>query len=101
MAFVQTIEVEATDEVGLRDHLAAWHGEQAGLAPGYLGARILAEEAAPGRYVIEVDFSSREEAARNNERAETTAWAAKLAELVAGEPRFTDYRLVYPTSEGR
>jgi hypothetical protein len=44
MGFVQTIEVEATDEVALRDHLAGWHGEQAGLAPGYLGARILAEE---------------------------------------------------------
>jgi hypothetical protein len=44
MAFVQTIEVEAADEAGLRDHLAGWHGEQAGLAPGYLGARILAEE---------------------------------------------------------
>jgi hypothetical protein len=41
---LQTIEVEAADEAGLRDHLAGWHGEQAGLAPGYLGARILAEE---------------------------------------------------------
>ena len=37
MAFVQTIEAEATDEVAVRDHLAGWHGEQAGLAPGYLG----------------------------------------------------------------
>ena len=33
MAFVQTVEVEATDEAGLRDHLAGWHAEQAGLAP--------------------------------------------------------------------
>ncbi len=101
MAFVQTIEVEATDEAGLREHLASWHAEQAGLAPGYRGARILAQEAAPGRYLIEVDFSTREEAARNNERAETAAWAAKLAELVAGEPQFTDFRLVYATPEGR
>lgn len=101
MAFVQTIEVEGTDDSMLKDHLAAWHAEQAGLAPGYQGARILADEARPGRYVIEVDFSTPEEAARNNARPETAAWASKLAEFVQGEARFTDYRLVFATGEGR
>lgn len=67
MGFTQTIEVTAVDEAALSDQLAGWHVEQHGITPGYSGARILADEHQPGRYVIEVDFSSRE-ADRNNAR---------------------------------
>ena len=101
MAFVQNIAFEAADETALREHLATWHAGQAGLAPGYQGGRILADEDTPGRFVIEVDFSSREEAGHNNERAETGAWAAKLRELVSGEPRYANYRVVWTSAEGR
>jgi quinol monooxygenase YgiN len=101
MAFIQTIEVRADDEASLRDHVAGWHAEQAGIAPGYRGARILADEDTPGRFLIEVDFSSRDEADRNNARPETAAWAAKLDELTTSEPRFTNYRLVCTTEQGR
>ena len=101
MAFVQTIEVQAADETSLRDHLASWHAEQGGLAPGYRGGRILADEDNPGRFVIEVDFSSREEAGRNNDRAETAAWASKLRELTTGEPRYVNYRLVSASATGK
>lgn len=101
MAFVQTIEVETSNVDAIRDHVSGWHDEQKGVAPGYQGTRILEDHEAQGRYVIEVDFSSREEAARNDERPETVAWAQKLQELVEGEPRFANYTLVCETNEGR
>lgn len=41
-----------------------------------------------------VDFSSREEAERNNTRPETTAWAEKLGTLIEGQPASTDWRRV-------
>ncbi len=99
MAFIQTIEVRTDDEATLRDHVAGWHAEQTGIAPGYRSARILADEDTPGRFLIEVDFSSRDEADRNNTRPETAAWAAKLNELTTGEPRFTNCRLVCTTDQ--
>ena len=101
MSFTQTIEVEASDERALHDHLSSWDAEQSGVAPGYVGARLLADAASPGRYLIEANFSSEEEAARNNDRPETHSWATKLNELVTGEPRFTNYRLVYASAERR
>jgi quinol monooxygenase YgiN len=99
MPFTQTMDVRASDEAALRDHVAAWHAEQAGIAPGYRRARVLADTKQSGRYLIEVDFTSPEEAARNNERPETAAWAAKLGALVAGAPEFRDFRLVCTTEE--
>jgi hypothetical protein len=99
MSFTQTMEVQTNDEAALRDHVAGWHAEQAGIAPGYRRARVLANSKQSGRYLIEVDFSSSEEAARNNERAETNAWAAKLGELATGAPEYRDFRLVCTTEE--
>jgi quinol monooxygenase YgiN len=99
MSFTQTMEVQSSDERALHDHVAGWHAEQAGIAPGYRRARVLADAKQPGRYVIEVDFSSHEEAARNNGRPETKAWADKLGELVTGTPEYRDFRLVCTTEE--
>ena len=99
MSFTQTMEVQASDESALRDHVAGWHAEQAGIAPGYRRTRILADAKQPGRYLIEVDFTSPDEAARNNERPETNAWAAKLGELVTGTPEYRVFRLVCTTDE--
>lgn len=97
MSFTQTIEVTTTDEQALHDLVAGWHGEQLGLAPGYQGARILADEDASGRYLVEVEFSSRAEAEQNNQRSETAAWATKLRELISGDPQFRNLRVVCST----
>jgi hypothetical protein len=99
MSFTQTMEVQTSDEAALRDHVAGWHAEQAGIAPGYRRTRVLADAKQSGRYLIEVDFTSPEEATRNNERLETNAWAAKLHELVTGPPEYRDFRLVCTTEE--
>lgn len=97
MSFVQTIDIETGDIQPVRDHVNQWHSEQAGVAPGYQGARILADEDQPGHYVIEVEFASKETAEANNDRSETAAWAEKLAGFVDGSPTFGNHALVCTT----
>lgn len=91
MAFTQSIVIDGvSDEHALQNHVAGWNAEQAGVAPGYLGARVFADQGTAGRYLIEVDFSSQEEAERNNAREETASWAAGLRQLAADST--ADYR---------
>jgi hypothetical protein len=99
MAFTQIIEINGLrEEQALHDHVAAWDSGQAGVAPGYLGARVLADKDAPGRYLVEVDFSSAEDAQRNNERPETATWAKGLQELARdGDPAYRNLRQVCTT----
>jgi hypothetical protein len=58
MGFIQTIDVATLDGGALTEHLAAWHAEQHGVAPGYQGYRLLADRERPGRFMIVVDFNS-------------------------------------------
>lgn len=95
MAFTQLIEIKGADEQALHDHVAAWDSEQSGVAPGYLGARVLADA---GQHIIEVDFSSEEEARRNDDRPETARWAEELRELgTVSDDDYRDLRLVCTT----
>ena len=98
MAFTQTITVQADSADQLSELLESWHRDQQGVAPGYQGSRLLAERNGSSRYVIEVDFSSEEEAQQNNTRPETQAWADRLGSLTRGEPEYHDYEVAYRTS---
>jgi quinol monooxygenase YgiN len=91
MGFIQAIEVQATDGSALAEHLAAWHGEQHGVAPGYQGYRLLADRDRPGRFTILVDFTSADDAEANNARPETAGWAARLSELATSAPSFANF----------
>lgn len=95
MAFIQTMTVQATSTQPLADLLDDWHRDQTGSAPGYQGARLLADRDQPGRFVVEVSFSSEEEASRNNARAETQAWAEKLQGLAQDTPTYHNYDAAY------
>ena len=71
---------------------------------GYMGTRVLADRDNPGHYVIIADFgvidpdvSAAEEAARNNDRPETQAIAARLLEVVDGPPEYRHYDELYRT----
>jgi hypothetical protein len=71
---------------------------------GYMGTRILADRENPGQYVLIADFgvvdpdvSAAEEAALNNERPETQAFAARLLAVVDGEPEYHHYDELYRT----
>ena len=97
MSFVQTITVHTKNQTALAEHLAAWHAEQCGIAPGYQGARLLADCDRPEEFTIVASFASGEEAAVNNDRPETHAWAARLLEVIEGEPDYRHYDELYRT----
>ena len=46
---------------------------------------------------VDGDLTPAEEAERNNQRAETAAWAAKLRAMVAEEPEWSHYDELYRT----
>jgi hypothetical protein len=69
-----------------------------------MGTRVLADREEQGQYVIIADFgvvdpnvSAADEAARNNERPETRAWAARLLEVIDGEPEYRHFDEIYRT----
>jgi hypothetical protein len=103
--FSQTIAVRCDDPAVLIEMLAQWDLNQATTdIMGYMGTRLLADRDNPGSYLCVVDFgvidpdvSAADEAARNNERPETQAFAARLREVVGGEPEYRHYDELYRT----
>lgn len=71
-----------------------WESNEAGEGPGFLGGRVLRFRDKPGRYVIQADFDSWEAAEANNEREETRRWAARLAEIIDGEPKYENLDVI-------
>ena len=103
--FSQTIAVRCDDPAPILEMLKEWDFNQATTdIMGYMGSRVLADRENPGRYMIIADFgvidpdvSAAEEAARNNERPETQAIAARLRGVVDGEPEYRHYDELYRT----
>ena len=103
--FSQTITVRCDDPAPIVESLIEWDLNQATSdIMGYMGTRILADRDTVGQYVIIADFgvvdpdvSAADEAARNNERPETQAWAARLLGLIDGEPEYHHFDEIYRT----
>jgi hypothetical protein len=103
--FTQTISVRCKDPATLVEMLEQWDRKQATSdIMGYMGSRLLADREKPEHYVIVADFgvvdpnvSAADEALRNNERPETKAWAARLLEVIDGEPEYLHFDELYRT----
>jgi hypothetical protein len=103
--FTQTIAVQCDDPAPIIELLEQWDIDQASAdIMGYMGVRLLADRDNPGQYLIVADFgvvdpdvSAADEAARNNERPETQASAARMREHVKGEPEWRHYDELYRT----
>jgi len=103
--FTQIISVRSDDPDAIVRLLADWDRAQAEAdVMGYIGTRVLADRDNPGRYLIvaefaavEPDVSAAEEAARNNERPETQAWANNFREVIDGEPAYSHFDELYRT----
>jgi hypothetical protein len=103
--FTQTIAVRCDDPAPIIELLEQWDLDQASAdIMGYMGVRLLADRDNPGQYLIVADFgvvdpdvSAADEAARNNERPETQANAARMREHVHGEPEYRHYDELYRT----
>ncbi|HEX2699396.1 MAG TPA: hypothetical protein VHM89_04230 [Acidimicrobiales bacterium] len=93
MAFVQMIEFNTTrsDEISalIDDYRQNTEGvRSAGRAV------VCTDRDQPNRYITIVEFDSYEDAMRNSELPETTAMAAKMAELCDGPPTFRNLDVV-------
>jgi hypothetical protein len=105
--FSQTISVRCEDPAPIIAMLEEWDLNQATSdIMGYMGTRVLADRENAGHYVLIADFgvidpdvSAADEAARNNERPETRAFAKRLLELVDGEPEYRHYDELYRTDQ--
>jgi hypothetical protein len=103
--FSQTITVRCKQPAKLLELIAQWDRNQAASdIMGYMGTRVLADREHADCYMVIADFgivdpgvSAAEEAARNNERPETKAMAAAVADLIDGEPEYHDFDEVYRT----
>jgi hypothetical protein len=103
--FTQTITVRCDDPTPIIELLAEWDLNQAtGDIMGYMGTRVLADRERLGQYVIIADFgvvdpnvSAADEAARNNSRPETREFAARLLEVIEGDPEYHHFDELYRT----
>ena len=103
--FSQSITVSCDDPARIVALLDEWDRSQATSdIMGYMGTRLLADREKLGQYVIIADFgvvdpnvSAADEAARNNTRPETRAWAARLREVIEGEPEYHHFDEIYRT----
>ena len=103
--FSQTITVRCDDPAPLLALIAEWDLNQAtGELMGYMGTRVLADREKLGHYMIIADFgvvdpnvSAADEAARNNARPETRAFAERVREIIDGEPEYHHHDELYRT----
>lgn len=103
--YTQTISIRSDHPEVLVEMLEEWDREQATAdIMGYMGVHVLADRENPGHYlivaefgVVDPDVSAADEAARNNDRPETQAYAAKLGEIIDGEPEYRHYDELYRT----
>lgn len=103
--FMQTITVRCDDPDRLAELLAEWDRNQATAdVMGYMGSHLLVDREHPGRYlivaefgVVDPDVSAADEAKRNNDRPETREWAARLRDVIEGEPEYHEFDEIYRT----
>jgi hypothetical protein len=103
--FSQMITVRCDDGARIIELLAEWDLNQATSdIMGYMGTRVLADRENIGQYIVIADFgvvdpkvSAADEAARNNTRPETRAFAAQLLEVIDGEPEYHHFDEIYRT----
>ena len=103
--FSQTITVHCDSPEILIEMLVEWDLRQATSdIMGYMGTRLMADREHPDQYVMVADFgvidpdvSAADEALRNNERPETKAFAARLLEVIDGEPEYRHFDELYRT----
>jgi hypothetical protein len=103
--FSQMITLQCPDLPKLIELIEQWDITHASSdIMGYMGSRVLADRVNAGRYVVIVEFgvvdpevSAAEEAERSNERPETKAMAAAVAEIIHGAPEYHNFDEVYRT----
>ena len=97
MPFIQVIEFTTTKPDEIRKLVDEFRASTDGQSP--TRGSVCTDRDQPDRYVNIVEFESYEEAMKNSERPETTAFAQRMAELCDGPPTFRNLDVV-ETFEG-
>lgn len=84
--FVQVIQGKVADHAALRAAMDRWLSEVGPSSIGWLGSTGGVTE--DGRFILFARFSSEEEAMRNSDRPEQSAWWAETSKLFDGEATF-------------
>ena len=84
--FVQVIQGKVADPAALRAAMDRWLSEVGPSSIGWLGSTGGVTE--DGRFILFARFSSEEEAMRNSDRPEQSAWWAETSKLFDGEATF-------------
>jgi len=103
--FSQIITVTCANPAPMLELVAEWDLNQATSdLMGYMGTRVLADREKFGRYLVIVDFGvvdpnvpAADEAARNNARPETRAFALRMRETLDADPEYHHYDEIYRT----
>jgi quinol monooxygenase YgiN len=89
MTFIQLIDFESDRETELEALIDSWRGQTEGQR--FTANSITSRDRdRPDHYVVIVEFDSFEQAMKNSNLPETQQFAAKMAELCKGAPRFTN-----------
>lgn len=91
MRFTQHIVFYADDDEAV---LGLLEGGDRDEGSKLVGGRVMKFRDKPGRYVIQADFESWEAAQANNDRAETQAWAARLAAVARSEIKWENLDVI-------
>jgi hypothetical protein len=84
--FVQVIQGKVTDRAALRTAMDRWLSEVEPSSIGWLGSTGGVTE--DGRFLLFARFTSEEEAMRNSDRPEQSAWWAETSKLFEGNATF-------------
>jgi quinol monooxygenase YgiN len=95
-AFVQIIEFTTSQpqEVEALLEEIRRQRESSGVGPSPRRATLTADRDHPGRYFSVLEFESYETAMQNSRRPETSAFAARMADLCDGPPKFYNLDIV-------
>jgi hypothetical protein len=93
MAFVQLIEFSTTRADEVRSLIDEYRASSEGIRTSGSGM-LCADRDQPNRYITIVQFDSYEDAMKNSELPETSAMAAKMAELCDGPTSFRNLDVV-------
>ena len=87
MRFIQFIEFETDNIDAFTAEVEAWEADSADWRTA-TRATLCADRDNPGTYIQVVEFPSYEDAMANSNDPRTAAFAARLAALTKGAPRF-------------
>lgn len=86
--FVQVVQGKVSDAAAAREHFDRWVSDLAPGATGWLGTTGGVTD--DGTLVVLARFESEEDARRNSDRPEQSAWWAEVEKVFSGTPEFHD-----------